>query len=68
MANRAIAFSKAPEPDLLGGVLPIAYGRNAMLTGYDAQRLGVCHCINLIDASRECFPCSFVLPKVKVKP
>jgi len=33
-ANRAIAFSKAPEPGLLGGVVPVAYGRNAMLTGY----------------------------------
>ena len=34
MANRGIAFSKAPEPGLLGGVLPIAFNRNAMLTGY----------------------------------
>jgi hypothetical protein len=34
MANRAIAFSKAPEPGLLGGVVPVAFGRNAMLTGY----------------------------------
>ena len=34
VANRAIAFSKAPEPGLLGGVLPVAYGRNTMLTGY----------------------------------
>jgi len=34
VANRANAFSKAPEPGLLGGVVPIAYGRNAMLTGY----------------------------------
>jgi hypothetical protein len=33
-ANRAIAFSKAPEPGLLGGAVPVAYGRNAMLTGY----------------------------------
>jgi len=33
-ANRAIAFSKAPEPGLLGGVVPVAYGRNAMLTSY----------------------------------
>ena len=32
--NRSIAFSKAPEPGLLGGVLPIAFGRNAMLTDY----------------------------------
>src|SRR5215471_20234534 len=33
-ANRAVAFSKAPEPGLLGGVLPVAYNRLAMLTGY----------------------------------
>jgi len=35
-ANRAAAFSKAPEPGLLGGVIPIAYNRLAMLTGYVA--------------------------------
>ena len=34
MANRAKAFSAAPEPGLLGGVVPVAFGRNAMLTGY----------------------------------
>src|SRR6266481_1888518 len=34
MANRGIAFSKAPEPGLLGGVVPIAFGCNAMLTSY----------------------------------
>jgi hypothetical protein len=34
MANRSMAFSKAPEPGLLGGVVPIAFGRNAMLTSY----------------------------------
>ena len=33
-ANRAAAFSKAPEPGLLGGVVPIAYNHLAMLTGY----------------------------------
>jgi hypothetical protein len=33
-ANRAIAVSKVPEPGLLGGVVPVAYGRIAMLTGY----------------------------------
>ncbi len=32
--NRSIAFSKAPEPGLLGGVVPVAFNRNAMLTGY----------------------------------
>jgi hypothetical protein len=35
-ANRAAAFSKAPEPGLLGGVIPIAYNHLAMLTGYIA--------------------------------
>jgi hypothetical protein len=34
MANRAHAFSKAPEPGLLGGVVPVAFNRNAMVTGY----------------------------------
>ena len=34
VANRAAAFSKAPEPGLLGGVVPVAFNRNAMLTGY----------------------------------
>ena len=32
--NRSIAFSKAPEPGLMGGTIPIAFNRNAMLTGY----------------------------------
>jgi hypothetical protein len=32
--NRSVAFSKAPEPGLLGGVVPVAYNRLAMLTGY----------------------------------
>jgi len=36
MANRAAAFSKAPEPGLLGGVVPVAFNGNAMLTGYVA--------------------------------
>ena len=35
-ANRAVAFSKASEPGLLGGVIPVAYNRVAMLTGYIA--------------------------------
>src|SRR5262244_1062859 len=35
-ANRAVAFSKAPEPGLMGGVIPVAYNRLAMLTGYIA--------------------------------
>ena len=37
-ANRAAAFSKAPEPGLLGGVVPVAYNRLAMLTGYVSAR------------------------------
>jgi hypothetical protein len=32
--NRSIAFSKAPEPGLVGGTIPFAFNRNAMLTGY----------------------------------
>jgi hypothetical protein len=34
MANRGIAFSKVPEPGLLGGVVPVAFNRIAMLLGY----------------------------------
>jgi hypothetical protein len=34
MANRGIAFSKTPEPGLMGGVIPVGFNRNAMLTGY----------------------------------
>src|SRR5215468_1988934 len=33
-ANRGVAFSKVPEPGLVGGVVPIAYGGIAMLTNY----------------------------------
>ena len=33
-ANRAKAFAEAPEPGLLGGVVPVAFSRNAMLTNY----------------------------------
>src|SRR5215471_7297680 len=35
-ANRAVGFSKASEPGLLGGVVPVAYNHLAMLTGYIA--------------------------------
>ena len=44
VANRAAAFSKAPEPGLVGGVVPVAYNRLAMLTDYIAphQRFIVC--------------------------
>ena len=33
-ANRSLSFSKAPEPLLMGGIVPVAYNANAMLTGY----------------------------------
>jgi hypothetical protein len=36
MANRIAAIAKVPEPGLLGGALPVAYNRLAMLTGYIA--------------------------------
>jgi hypothetical protein len=32
--NRSASFSKAPEPILMGGIVPVAYNANAMLTGY----------------------------------
>ena len=35
-ANRSAAFAKAPEPGLMGGVIPVAYNRLAVLTGYIA--------------------------------
>ena len=34
MANRIAAIARVPEPGLLDGVLPVAYNRLAMLTGY----------------------------------
>jgi len=45
-ANRAGAFSKAPEPGLLGGVIPVAYNRLAMLTGYIAPNQHFIACPN----------------------
>ena len=36
VANRRAAFARAPEPGLLGGVIPVAYNRLEMLTGYIA--------------------------------
>ena len=33
-ANRAASFAKAPEPGLLGGVVPVAFNQIAMLTDY----------------------------------
>jgi hypothetical protein len=43
-ANRSKAFSKAKEPGLEGGVVPVAYNRIAMLTGYidPAERFVTC--------------------------
>ena len=32
--NRSKAFAEATEPGLLGGVVPVAFNRNAMLTSY----------------------------------
>ena len=45
-ANRAVAFSKAPEPGLVGGVVPIAYGGIAMLTDYITADQRVIACSN----------------------
>src|SRR5206468_12344636 len=39
VTNRAVAFSKASEPGLLGGVVPVAFNRNAMLTRYGSTDL-----------------------------
>ena len=45
-ANRAVAFSKAPEPGLVGGVVPIAYRGIAMLTDYLTADQRVVACSN----------------------
>jgi hypothetical protein len=45
-ANRAVAFSKVPEPGLVGGVVPIAYGGIAMLTDYVTPDQRVIACSN----------------------
>jgi hypothetical protein len=45
-ANRAAAFSKVPEPGLVGGVVPIAYGGIAMLTDYITANQRVVACSN----------------------
>src|ERR1700745_233662 len=44
VANRSASFAKAPGPGLLGGVIPVAYNRIAMLTDYidPSQHWGVC--------------------------
>ena len=45
-ANRAVAFSKAPEPGLMGGVIPIAYGGIAMQTDYVTPNQRFIACAN----------------------
>jgi hypothetical protein len=45
-ANRHAAFSKAPAPGLLGGVLPVAHNAVAMLTGYISPTQRVIACAN----------------------
>jgi len=45
-ANRAVAFSKVPEPGLVGGVVPIAFGGIAMLTDYVTAEQRVIACSN----------------------
>ena len=44
--NRSRAFAEAPEPGLLGGVVPVAYGRNAMLTNYISPDQAFVTCTN----------------------
>jgi hypothetical protein len=44
--NRSVAFSKVPEPGLVGGVVPIAYGGIAMLTDYVTPDQRVIACAN----------------------
>src|SRR5271169_2407339 len=45
-ANRAVAFSKVPEPGLVGGVVPIAFGGIALLTDYVTPDQRVIACAN----------------------
>jgi hypothetical protein len=45
-ANRHAAFSQAPEPGLLGGVLPIAHNSLAMLTNYVSPEQRFVTCTN----------------------
>ena len=46
VANRSTAFSKAPEPGLLGGVIPVGFNRIAMLTGYVSPKQHFISCPN----------------------
>jgi hypothetical protein len=45
-ANRNADFSKAPEPGLIGGVVPIAHNAVAMLTGYISATQRIIACAN----------------------
>jgi hypothetical protein len=45
-ANRHVAFSKAPEPGLLGGVLPISHNSVAMVTNYVSPEQRFVTCTN----------------------
>ena len=45
-ANRHADFSKAPEPGLIGGVVPIAHNAVAMLTGYISPDQRIIACAN----------------------
>jgi hypothetical protein len=46
MANRHADFSKAPEPGLIGGVVPVAHNAVAMLTGYISATQRIIACAN----------------------
>jgi hypothetical protein len=46
MANRHADFSKAPEPGLIGGVVPVAHNAVAMLTGYISPDQRIIACAN----------------------
>jgi len=45
-ANRYAGFAKAPEPGLVGGVLPIAHNSMAMLTNYIGAEQSFVTCTN----------------------
>ena len=44
--NRAKAFAEAPEPGLLGGVVPVAFNGDAMLTNYITPDQNFVTCTN----------------------
>jgi hypothetical protein len=45
-ANRGKAFSRAPEPGLIGGQIPIAFGGIAVLTNYGTPDQRIIACAN----------------------